>query len=48
MRRCFPLPRLESALVRSTQPWHRTFLIIFTGQAFSLLGSSAVNFALVS
>ncbi len=34
-------------MVRSTQPWHRTFLIIFTGQAFSLLGSSAVNFALV-
>jgi MFS transporter, DHA3 family, macrolide efflux protein len=27
--------------------WLRTFLIIFTGQAFSLLGSSAVNFALV-
>ena len=34
-------------MVRSAQPWHRTFLIIFTGQAFSLLGSSAVNFALV-
>ncbi|MDZ4178081.1 MAG: hypothetical protein U1E29_02425, partial [Coriobacteriia bacterium] len=30
-----------------TQPWLRTFLIIFTSQAFSLLGSSAVNFALV-
>lgn len=28
-------------------PWLRTFLIIFTGQAFSLLGSAAVNFALV-
>ena len=27
--------------------WLRTFLIIFTGQAFSLLGSAAVNFALV-
>jgi DHA3 family macrolide efflux protein-like MFS transporter len=27
--------------------WLRTFLIIFTGQSFSLLGSSAVNFALV-
>jgi DHA3 family macrolide efflux protein-like MFS transporter len=27
--------------------WLRTFLIIFSGQAFSLLGSSAVNFALV-
>lgn len=27
--------------------WIRTFLIVFTGQAFSLLGSSAVNFALV-
>jgi len=27
--------------------WLRTFLIIFTGQTFSLLGSSAVNFALV-
>ncbi|HPV05293.1 MAG TPA: MFS transporter [Myxococcota bacterium] len=27
--------------------WYRTFLIIFSGQAFSLLGSSAVNFALV-
>jgi len=27
--------------------WLRTFLIIFIGQAFSLLGSSAVNFALV-
>jgi len=30
-----------------TDSWFRTFLIIFTGQAFSLLGSSAVNFALV-
>ncbi len=29
------------------QKWYRTFLIIFSGQAFSLLGSSAVNFALV-
>ena len=28
-------------------PWLRTFLIIFTGQAFSLLGSAALNFALV-
>ena len=28
-------------------PWVRTFTIIFTGQAFSLLGSAAVNFALV-
>jgi len=27
--------------------WRRTFAIIFTGQAFSLLGSAAVNFALV-
>lgn len=27
--------------------WLRTFLIVFTGQAFSLLGSSAVSFALV-
>jgi len=30
-----------------THPWLRTFLLIFTGQAFSLLGSAAVNFALV-
>lgn len=30
-----------------TDSWLRTFLIIFTGQAFSLLGSFAVNFALV-
>lgn len=30
-----------------TDPWLRTFLIIFSGQAFSLLGSAAVNFALV-
>lgn len=30
-----------------TDPWLKTFLIIFTGQAFSLLGSAAVNFALV-
>lgn len=30
-----------------TGPWLRTFLIIFTGQAFSLLGSAALNFALV-
>lgn len=30
-----------------TDSWLRTFLIIFTGQAFSLLGSSAVNFSLV-
>ena len=30
-----------------TGGWLRTFLIIFTGQAFSLLGSAAVNFALV-
>lgn len=29
-----------------THPWLRTFLIIFTGQAFSLLGSAALNFAL--
>ena len=29
------------------RPWYRTFLIIFAGQAFSLLGSAAVNFALV-
>lgn len=27
--------------------WRRTFAVIFTGQAFSLLGSAAVNFALV-
>lgn len=30
-----------------TQPWFRTFLIVFIGQAFSLLGSSAISFALV-
>lgn len=30
-----------------SRPWYRTFLIIFAGQAFSLLGSAAVNFALV-
>lgn len=30
-----------------TDSWLRTFLIIFVGQAFSLLGSAAVNFALV-
>jgi DHA3 family macrolide efflux protein-like MFS transporter len=30
-----------------TDSWLRTFLIIFTGQSFSLLGSAAVNFALV-
>lgn len=30
-----------------TRHWLRTFLIIFSGQAFSLLGSAAVNFALV-
>lgn len=30
-----------------TDPWLKTFLVIFTGQAFSLLGSAAVNFALV-
>ncbi len=30
-----------------THPWLRTFLIVFIGQAFSLLGSSAINFALV-
>ena len=30
-----------------TDPWLRTFLIIFTGQGFSLLGSAALNFALV-
>lgn len=30
-----------------TDPWLKRFLIIFTGQAFSLLGSAAVNFALV-
>ncbi|MBN1320126.1 MAG: MFS transporter [Thermoleophilia bacterium] len=27
--------------------WRRTFAVVFTGQAFSLLGSAAVNFALV-
>ncbi len=32
---------------RSTDSWLRTFTIIFSGQAFSLLGSAAVNFALV-
>ena len=32
---------------RTTDSWPRTFLIIFGGQAFSLLGSAAVNFALV-
>lgn len=32
---------------RTTDTWLRTFLIIYTGQAFSLLGSAAVNFALV-
>jgi len=31
----------------TTSSWHRTFFIIFTGQAFSLLGSAAVNFALI-
>lgn len=30
-----------------TGTWFRTFIIIFSGQAFSLLGSYAVNFALV-
>lgn len=30
-----------------THSWLRTFLIVFIGQAFSLLGSSAINFALV-
>jgi DHA3 family macrolide efflux protein-like MFS transporter len=39
------LPR--TALNPRGDSWLRTFLIIFTGQAFSLLGSAAVNFALV-
>ncbi|MHB1452246.1 MAG: MFS transporter [Coriobacteriia bacterium] len=30
-----------------TDSWLRTFIVIFTGQAFSLLGSAAVNFAIV-
>ncbi|HSK46615.1 MAG TPA: MFS transporter, partial [Coriobacteriia bacterium] len=41
-----PSIRGVTLITRSTS-WLRTFLIIFTGQAFSLLGSSAVNFALV-
>ncbi len=40
-------PRLETTLNPRTDSWLRTFLIIFTGQAFSLLGSAAINFALV-
>lgn len=32
---------------QTTSSWRRTFFIIFTGQAFSLLGSAAVNFALI-
>jgi len=31
----------------TTHSWFRTFLIVFTSQAFSLLGSSALSFALV-
>lgn len=34
-------------MTNHSQPWLRTFLIVFIGQAFSLLGSSAINFALV-
>lgn len=34
-------------MIRIRESWVRTFLIIFSGQAFSLLGSFAVNFALV-
>lgn len=37
----------ETHLNRPYDPWRRTFAVIFTGQAFSLLGSAAVNFALV-
>lgn len=32
---------------RNAGPWQRTFFIIWTGQAFSLLGSNLVQFALV-
>ena len=30
-----------------SQPWKRTFFIIWIGQAFSLLGSNLVQFSLV-
>ena len=38
---------IEPHSSHSSDSWRRTFAIIFTGQAFSLLGSAAVNFALV-
>lgn len=42
------LPRVPGDDTKTrTDSWLRTFLIIFTGQTFSLIGSSAVNFALV-
>lgn len=34
-------------MARPKEAWFKTFIVIFTGQAFSLLGSAAVNFALV-
>lgn len=45
--RCFRVSRLENLVNPLNSSWRRTFFIIFTGQAFSLLGSSAVNFALI-
>jgi len=38
---------LETDSSNTSHSWRRTFAVIFTGQAFSLLGSAAVNFALV-
>jgi DHA3 family macrolide efflux protein-like MFS transporter len=41
LERCDRAPSLDN------DSWRRTFALIFAGQAFSLLGSAAVNFALV-
>lgn len=38
---------METYSNHPSDSWRRTFAVIFTGQAFSLLGSAAVNFALV-
>jgi DHA3 family macrolide efflux protein-like MFS transporter len=41
------LDRNDASLGLGRDSWRRTFAVIFAGQAFSLLGSAAVNFALV-
>src|SRR5699024_260058 len=43
----YQFKKIQEIFAMNKTKWKRTFITIYTGQAFSLLGSSAVQFAVI-